>query len=144
MELGHLCCKTLEMILFFFFLTISTFSVKYSPKLSLLLLVGICFIFTAKRLAAYQEVESEEEDNGVKTATLVRRDSSGSHHSVKAVHRSQSTKTHRRTGSRAEAMKASILSKHTAFSSPVEKDITLDPKLLEKVNVFLKHCLALF
>ncbi|KAM5180059.1 phospholipid-transporting ATPase VA [Mantella aurantiaca] len=88
----------------------------------------------AKRLAAYQEVESEEEDNGGKSATLPRRDSISSHHSVKAVHRSQSTKTHRRTGSRAEAMKASILSKHTAFSSPMEKDITPDPKLLDKVN----------
>ncbi|XP_072269048.1 phospholipid-transporting ATPase VA isoform X2 [Pyxicephalus adspersus] len=88
----------------------------------------------AKRLAAYQEIDSEEEDNGPKAATLPRRDSSGSHHSIKAVHRSQSTKTHRRTGSRAEAMKASILSKHTAFSSPMEKDITPDPKLLEKVN----------
>ncbi|KAG8544494.1 hypothetical protein GDO81_022393 [Engystomops pustulosus] len=88
----------------------------------------------AKRLAAYQEIDSEEEDNVPKAGTLPRRDSSGSHHSVKVVHRSQSTKTHRRTGSRAEAMKASILSKHTAFSSPMEKDITPDPKLLEKVN----------
>ncbi|XP_069826948.1 phospholipid-transporting ATPase VA [Dendropsophus ebraccatus] len=88
----------------------------------------------AKRLAAYQEVDSEEEDNVLKSGTLPRRDSSGSHHSAKVIHRSQSTKTHRRTGSRAEAMKASILSKHTAFSSPMEKDITPDPKLLEKVN----------
>ncbi|XP_075056216.1 phospholipid-transporting ATPase VA [Mixophyes fleayi] len=88
----------------------------------------------AKRLATYQEVDSDEEDNGAKAATLTRRDSGGSHHSVKVVHRSQSTKTHRRTGSRAEAMRASILSKHTAFSSPMEKDVTPDPKLLEKVN----------
>ncbi|KAM4795955.1 phospholipid-transporting ATPase VA [Rhinophrynus dorsalis] len=88
----------------------------------------------AKRLAMYQEADSEEEDNGPKTGTLPRRDSSVSHHSVKIAHRSQSTKTHRRTGSRAEAMRASILSKHTAFSSPMEKDITPDPKLLEKVN----------
>ncbi|XP_053311144.1 phospholipid-transporting ATPase VA [Spea bombifrons] len=88
----------------------------------------------AKRLAMYQEVDSEDDQNGPKAATLPRRDSSGSHHSVKAVHRSHSTKTHRRTGSRAEAMRASILSKHTAFSSPMEKDITPDPKLLEKVN----------
>eukprot|EP00079_Xenopus_tropicalis_P008511 XP_002931688.1 PREDICTED: probable phospholipid-transporting ATPase VA isoform X1 [Xenopus tropicalis] len=88
----------------------------------------------AKRLAMYQEADSEDEVNGPKTGTLPRRDSSGSHHSVKAAHRSQSTKTHRRTGSRAEAMKANILSKHTAFSSPMEKDITPDPKLQEKVN----------
>ncbi|KAM9320687.1 phospholipid-transporting ATPase VA [Gastrophryne carolinensis] len=88
----------------------------------------------AKRLAAYQEVESEEEAIGPKSSTLTRRDSSGSHQSVKVVHRNQSAKTHRRTGSRAEAMKASILSKHTAFSSPMEKDITPDPKLLDKVN----------
>ncbi|CAH2223377.1 probable phospholipid-transporting ATPase VA [Pelobates cultripes] len=88
----------------------------------------------AKRLAMYQEADSEDDDIGPKTGTLPRRDSGGSHHSVKAVHRSHSTKTHRRTGSRAEAMKASILSKHTAFSSPMEKDITPDPKLLEKVN----------
>lgn len=76
-------------------------------------------LFTAKRLAAYQEVDSEEEDIVPKSSTLPRRDSSGSHHSGKVIHRSQSTKTHRRTGSRAEAMKASILSKHTAFSSPM-------------------------
>ncbi|KAM8975469.1 phospholipid-transporting ATPase VA [Pelodytes ibericus] len=88
----------------------------------------------AKRLAMYQEGDSEEDENGPKAGTLPRRDSSDSHHSVKAVHRSHSTKTHRRTGSRAEAMRASILSKHTAFSSPMEKDITPDPKLLEKVN----------
>lgn len=33
--------------------------------------------------------------------------------------RTQSTKSHRRTGSRAEAKRASMLSKHTAFSSPM-------------------------
>ncbi|XP_063809380.1 phospholipid-transporting ATPase VA isoform X2 [Pseudophryne corroboree] len=88
----------------------------------------------AKRLATYQEVDTDEDDSGPKTEILTRRDSGGSHHSVKVVHRSLSTKTHRRTGSRAEAMRASILSKHTAFSSPMEKDITPDPKLLEKVN----------
>uniref|UniRef100_A0A8C5LS03 Phospholipid-transporting ATPase n=1 Tax=Leptobrachium leishanense TaxID=445787 RepID=A0A8C5LS03_9ANUR len=88
----------------------------------------------AKRLAMYQEADSEDDDVGPKTGTLPRRDSSGSHHSIKAVHRTHSTKTHRRTGSRAEAMRASILSKHTAFSSPMEKDVTPDPKLLEKVN----------
>ncbi|XP_041438313.1 phospholipid-transporting ATPase VA isoform X2 [Xenopus laevis] len=88
----------------------------------------------AKRLAMYQEADSEDEANGPKAGTLSRRDSNSSHHSVKAAYRSQNTKTHRRTGSRAEAMKANILSKHTAFSSPMEKDITPDPKLLEKVN----------
>ncbi|KAG8452166.1 hypothetical protein GDO86_004094 [Hymenochirus boettgeri] len=89
----------------------------------------------AKRLAMYQEADSEEDDNGgLKSGTLPRCDSISSHTSVKAVHRNQITKTHRRTGSRAEAMKASILSKHTAFSSPMEKDITPDPKLLEKFS----------
>ncbi|XP_075446674.1 phospholipid-transporting ATPase VA isoform X2 [Ascaphus truei] len=93
----------------------------------------------AKRLAMYQEADSEDDDNGPKAGALPRRDSSGSHQSVKVVHRSQSTKSHRRTGSRAEAMRASILSKHTAFSSPMEKDITPDPKLLDKVNDCAKY-----
>ncbi|KAG5833302.1 hypothetical protein ANANG_G00274510 [Anguilla anguilla] len=87
----------------------------------------------ARRLAAYQEMDSEEEE-GLSTGTLPRRDSAASHQSARVVLRSQSTKSHRRTGSRAEAKRASILSKHTAFSSPMEKDITPDPQLLDKVN----------
>ncbi|XP_058885466.1 phospholipid-transporting ATPase VA-like isoform X1 [Acipenser ruthenus] len=88
----------------------------------------------ARRLATYQEADSEEEECTSKAGTLPRRDSVTSHQSVKVMHRSQSTKSHRRTGSRAEAKRASILSKHTAFSSPMEKDITPDPKLFDKVN----------
>ncbi|XP_077054537.1 phospholipid-transporting ATPase VA [Siphateles boraxobius] len=88
----------------------------------------------ARRLAMYQEVESEEEDCTSHGGTLPRRDSVTSHQSGKVVLRSQSTKSHRRTGSRAEAKRASILSKHTAFSSPMEKDITPDPQLMDKVN----------
>ncbi|XP_041115850.1 phospholipid-transporting ATPase VA-like [Polyodon spathula] len=88
----------------------------------------------ARRIATYQEADSEEEECTSKVGTLPRRDSVTSHHSVKGMHRSQSTKSHRRTGSRAEAKRASILSKHTAFSSPMEKDITPDPKLFDKVN----------
>lgn len=88
----------------------------------------------AKRLAMYQEMDSEEEECPSRGGTLPRRDSVGSHQSAKVVLRSQSTKSHRRTGSRAEAKRASILSKHTAFSSPMEKDITPDPQLLDKVN----------
>ncbi|XP_021268017.1 probable phospholipid-transporting ATPase VA [Numida meleagris] len=93
----------------------------------------------AKRLAMYQEPDSEEEEAAPKGGTLSQRDSICSHQSIKVIHRSQSTKTHRRTGSRAEAKRASILSKHTAFSSPMEKDITPDPSLLEKVNECAKH-----
>uniref|UniRef100_A0A8B9U8R5 Phospholipid-transporting ATPase n=1 Tax=Anas zonorhyncha TaxID=75864 RepID=A0A8B9U8R5_9AVES len=93
----------------------------------------------AKRLAMYQEPDSEEEEAAPKGGNLSQRDSICSHQSIKVVHRSQSTKTHRRTGSRAEAKRASILSKHTAFSSPMEKDITPDPRLLEKVNECAKH-----
>ncbi|XP_077441006.1 phospholipid-transporting ATPase VA [Vanacampus margaritifer] len=88
----------------------------------------------ARRLAMYQEMDSEEEECPSHGGTLPRRDSVGSHHSVKVVLRSHSTKSHRRTGSRAEAKRASILSKHTAFSSPMEKDITPDPQLMDKVN----------
>ncbi|XP_051987013.1 phospholipid-transporting ATPase VA-like [Xyrauchen texanus] len=88
----------------------------------------------AKRLAMYQEVDSEEEDCTSHGGTLPRRDSVASHQSGKVVLRTQSTKSHRRTGSRAEAKRASILSKHTAFSSPMEKDITPDPQLMDKVN----------
>uniref|UniRef100_A0A663FGK6 Phospholipid-transporting ATPase n=1 Tax=Aquila chrysaetos chrysaetos TaxID=223781 RepID=A0A663FGK6_AQUCH len=93
----------------------------------------------AKRLAMYQEPDSEEDEAAPKGGTLSQRDSICSHQSIKVIHRSQSTKTHRRTGSRAEAKRASILSKHTAFSSPMEKDITPDPSLLEKVNECAKH-----
>ncbi|XP_074986897.1 phospholipid-transporting ATPase VA isoform X3 [Caretta caretta] len=88
----------------------------------------------ARRLAMYQEADSEEEETAAKGGTLSQRNSVSSHQSIKAVHRSLSMKSHRRTGSRAEAKRASILSKHTAFSSPMEKDITPDPNLLEKVN----------
>uniref|UniRef100_A0A8D0D4E8 Phospholipid-transporting ATPase n=1 Tax=Sander lucioperca TaxID=283035 RepID=A0A8D0D4E8_SANLU len=88
----------------------------------------------ARRLAMYQEMDSEEEDCTSHSGTLPRRDSVTSHQSARVVLRSQSTKSHRRTGSRAEAKRASILSKHTAFSSPMEKDITPDPQLLDKVN----------
>ncbi|XP_046892740.1 phospholipid-transporting ATPase VA [Hypomesus transpacificus] len=88
----------------------------------------------ARRLAMYQELDSEEEECVSHGGTLPRRDSVTSHQSAKVVLRSQSTKSHRRTGSRAEAKRASILSKHTAFSSPMEKDITPDPQLLDKVN----------
>uniref|UniRef100_A0A8C0GAZ4 Phospholipid-transporting ATPase n=1 Tax=Chelonoidis abingdonii TaxID=106734 RepID=A0A8C0GAZ4_CHEAB len=88
----------------------------------------------ARRLAMYQEADSEEEETAAKGETLSQRNSVSSHQSIKVVHRSLSMKSHRRTGSRAEAKRASILSKHTAFSSPMEKDITPDPNLLEKVN----------
>ncbi|XP_067889384.1 phospholipid-transporting ATPase VA isoform X2 [Heterodontus francisci] len=100
----------------------------------------------AKRLAMYQEPDSEDEECTSKSGTIPRCDSTSSHQSAKVIHRTQSTKSHRRTGSRAEAKRASILSKHTAFSSPMEKDITPDPQLLEKVNecagqleVFRRH-----
>uniref|UniRef100_A0A8D2L9A8 Phospholipid-transporting ATPase n=1 Tax=Varanus komodoensis TaxID=61221 RepID=A0A8D2L9A8_VARKO len=88
----------------------------------------------AKRIAMYQEADSEDEEVSPKAGTLSQRDSICSHQSVKVIHRNQSTKSHRRTGSRVEAKRASILSKHTAFSSPMEKDITPDPNLLQKVN----------
>ena len=86
------------------------------------LVVTSCFLFAlpARRLAMYQELESEEEGEcPSRGGTLPRRDSVGSHQSARVVLRSQSTKSHRRTGSRAEAKRASILSKHTAFSSPM-------------------------
>ncbi|MBZ3870839.1 putative phospholipid-transporting ATPase VA [Sciurus carolinensis] len=86
----------------------------------------------AQRLARYQEADSEEEE--VPRGGSSQRGSIGSHQSIRILHRSQSTKSYWRTGSRAEAKRASVLSKHTAFSSPMEKDITPDPKLLEKVN----------
>uniref|UniRef100_A0A8C4HCA2 Phospholipid-transporting ATPase n=1 Tax=Dicentrarchus labrax TaxID=13489 RepID=A0A8C4HCA2_DICLA len=82
----------------------------------------------ARRLAMYQEMDSEEEECTSHGGTLPRRDSVTSHQSARVVLRSQSTKSHRRTGSRAEAKRASILSKHTAFN------ITPDPQLLDKVN----------
>ncbi|KAL0618798.1 putative phospholipid-transporting ATPase VA [Plecturocebus cupreus] len=88
----------------------------------------------AQRLARYQEADSEEEEVVPRGGSVSQRGSIGSHQSVRVVHRTQSTKSHRRTGSRAETKRASMLSRHTAFSSPMEKDITPDPKLLEKVS----------
>lgn len=77
----------------------------------------------AKRLAMYQEADSEDEETSPKVGTLSQRDSISSHQSIKVPYRNQSVKSHRRTGSRVEAKRASILSKHTAFSSPmVSKD----------------------
>ncbi|XP_005410479.2 PREDICTED: probable phospholipid-transporting ATPase VA, partial [Chinchilla lanigera] len=96
----------------------------------------------AQRLARYQEADSEEEEVVPKGGSWSQRGSIGSHQSVRIVHRTQSTKSQRRSGSRAEAKRASMLSRHTAFSSPMEKDITPDPKLLEKVSE-CDRCLAL-
>ncbi|XP_059036218.1 phospholipid-transporting ATPase VA isoform X4 [Mustela lutreola] len=96
----------------------------------------------AQRLARYQEADSEEEEAVPRGGSLPQRGSVGSHQSVRVMHRSQSTKSHRRTGSRAEAKRASMLSKHTAFSSPMEKDITPDPKLFDKVSE-CDRCLAI-
>uniref|UniRef100_A0A671VB82 Phospholipid-transporting ATPase n=1 Tax=Sparus aurata TaxID=8175 RepID=A0A671VB82_SPAAU len=73
----------------------------------------------ARRLAMYQEMDSEEEECTSHGGTLPRRDSVTSHQSARVVLRSQSTKSHRRTGSRAEAKRANI---------------TPDPQLLDKVN----------
>uniref|UniRef100_A0A667GSS8 Phospholipid-transporting ATPase n=1 Tax=Lynx canadensis TaxID=61383 RepID=A0A667GSS8_LYNCA len=96
----------------------------------------------AQRLARYQEADSEEEEAVPRGGSLPQHSSIGSHQSIRIMHRSQSTKSHRRTGSRAEAKRASMLSKHTAFSSPMEKDITPDPKLFEKVSE-CDRCLAI-
>lgn len=96
----------------------------------------------AQRLARYQEADSEEEEVVPRGNTVSQRGSIGSHQSIRIMSRSQSTRSHRRTGSRAEARRASILSKHTAFSSPMEKDITPDPKLFEKVSE-CDRCLAI-
>nr|XP_036872361.1 probable phospholipid-transporting ATPase VA isoform X3 [Manis javanica] len=96
----------------------------------------------AQRLARYQEADSEEEEVLPRGGSLPQRSSSGSHQSVRAMPRSQSTRSHRRTGSRAEARQASVLSQHTAFSSPMEKNITPDPKLFEKVSE-CDRCLAI-
>ncbi|XP_036909700.1 phospholipid-transporting ATPase VA isoform X3 [Sturnira hondurensis] len=96
----------------------------------------------AQRLARYQEADSDSEEAVPKGGSLSQRGSIGSHQSIRALPRTQSTKSHRRTGSRAEAKRASMLSKHTAFSSPMEKDVTPDPKLFGKVSECDK-CLAL-
>lgn len=88
----------------------------------------------AQRLARYQEVDSEEEEVVPKLGPASHRGSTGSHQSIRVTLKNPSIKCHRRTGSRAEAKRVSMLSKHTAFSSPMEKDITPDPKLLEKVS----------
>ncbi|ETE71895.1 putative phospholipid-transporting ATPase VD, partial [Ophiophagus hannah] len=74
----------------------------------------------AKRLAMYQEADSEDEETSPKVGTLSQRDSISSHQSVKVPYRNQSVKSHRRTGSR-------------------EKDITPDPNLLQKVKECSKY-----
>ncbi|XP_037688749.1 probable phospholipid-transporting ATPase VA isoform X2 [Choloepus didactylus] len=95
----------------------------------------------ARRLAMYQEADSEEEEVASRGGSLSQRGSISSHQGVRVTYRNQNIKSHRRTGSRAEAKRASMLSRHTAFSSPMEKDITPDPKLLEKVSE-CDRCLA--
>ncbi|XP_054999025.1 phospholipid-transporting ATPase VA isoform X1 [Sorex araneus] len=93
----------------------------------------------AQRLARYQEVDSEEEDTMPRGGSLPQRSSTDG---PRALHRSHSTKSHHRVGSfRAEARRASMRGQHTAFSSPMEKDITPDPKLLEKLSE-CGRCLA--
>uniref|UniRef100_H0WYT5 Phospholipid-transporting ATPase n=1 Tax=Otolemur garnettii TaxID=30611 RepID=H0WYT5_OTOGA len=96
----------------------------------------------AQRLARYQEADSEEEEVMPRGGLASQRGSIGSHQSVRMTHRPQSMKSHWRTGNRAEAKRVGILSKRTAFSSPMEKDITPDPKLLEKVSE-CDRCLSL-
>ncbi|XP_054550775.1 phospholipid-transporting ATPase VA isoform X2 [Talpa occidentalis] len=96
----------------------------------------------ALRLARYQETDSEEEEVVSKGGSLPHLSAMGCHQSTRDMHRSHSTKSHRRTSSRAEAKRASMLSKHTAFSSPMEKDITPDPKLYDKVSE-CDQCLAI-
>lgn len=73
----------------------------------------------AQRLARYQEVDSEEEEVVPKLGPSSHRGSTGSHQSIRVTLKNQSMKCHRRTGSRAEAKRVSMLSKHTAFSSPM-------------------------
>uniref|UniRef100_A0A8C6DRX8 Phospholipid-transporting ATPase n=1 Tax=Moschus moschiferus TaxID=68415 RepID=A0A8C6DRX8_MOSMO len=84
----------------------------------------------AQRLARYQEADSDEEEVVPTGGSLPR-----------AAQQSQSSRVHRRTGGRAEARRISTLTEHTAFSSPMEKDVTPDPKLLEKVRE-CGRCLA--
>nr|CAI9696669.1 unnamed protein product [Rangifer tarandus platyrhynchus] len=88
----------------------------------------------AQRLARYQEADSEEEEVVPRGGSLPLRGGAGGL-------QSQSSRAHRRTGSRAEARRVSMLTELTAFSSPMEKDITPDPKLLEKVHE-CGRCLA--
>uniref|UniRef100_A0AAY4C396 Phospholipid-transporting ATPase n=1 Tax=Denticeps clupeoides TaxID=299321 RepID=A0AAY4C396_9TELE len=88
----------------------------------------------AKRLAMYQEVDSEEEEC---TSTEARCRGAKAWAATRAARWCCAPTAPSPTaarGSRAEAKRASILSKHTAFSSPMEKDITPDPQLMDKVN----------
>ncbi|XP_004693007.1 PREDICTED: probable phospholipid-transporting ATPase VA [Condylura cristata] len=96
----------------------------------------------ALRLARYQETDSEEEEVVPKGGSLPHLGTTGHAQNTRDMHRSHSTKSHRRMSSRAEAKRASMLSKHTAFSSPMEKDITPDPKLYDKVSE-CDRCLAI-
>lgn len=73
----------------------------------------------AQRLARYQEAEEEEEEVMPKVGTVSQHGSTGSHQNIRVTHKNQSIKCHRRTGSLAEAKRVSMLSKHTAFSSPM-------------------------
>ncbi|XP_014957338.3 phospholipid-transporting ATPase VA isoform X1 [Ovis aries] len=95
----------------------------------------------AQRLARYQEADSEEEEVVPRGGSLPPRGAAGGHPSTRAAHQSQSSRVHRRVGSRAEARRVSMLTELTAFSSPMEKDVTPDPKLLEKVRE-CGRCLA--
>uniref|UniRef100_A0A8C6TF84 Phospholipid-transporting ATPase n=1 Tax=Neogobius melanostomus TaxID=47308 RepID=A0A8C6TF84_9GOBI len=78
----------------------------------------------ARRLAMYQEVDSEEEECVSHGGTLPRRDSVTSHTSARVVLRSQSTKSHRRTGSRAEcSSKMDFMRFHSQSLSTLSSDL---------------------
>lgn len=64
-------------------------------------------------------MDSEEEEVVSKLGPASHRGSIGSHQSIRVTLKNPSIKCHRRTGSLAEAKRVSMLSKHTAFSSPM-------------------------
>lgn len=75
------------------------------------------FLFIVRRLVKYQEADFEEEEMVFRGSSLFQRGSIGSYQSVYIMYRIQSIKTYRRTGSRAEVKRVSMLFKYTVFSS---------------------------
>uniref|UniRef100_A0A8C2RB89 Phospholipid-transporting ATPase n=1 Tax=Capra hircus TaxID=9925 RepID=A0A8C2RB89_CAPHI len=91
----------------------------------------------AQRLARYQEADSEEEEVVPRGGSLPPRGAAGGHPSTRAAHQSQSS----RSSTKGAVGPSLEQTDPWPLCPPQEKDVTPDPKLLEKVRE-CGRCLA--